>query len=601
VPIHFGDFTLDDSRRQLLRGAEPLHLSPKAFQLLTILIAERPRAVSKKDLHDRLWPDTFVNEGNLANAVAEVRSVLGDDRRESRFIRTLYGFGYAFTGSTDAPQPARTSRPRRIAAIATVLFGVVALTTIFAFRRAAEPAPAHPRTRSLAVLPFDTSGVGPGDEHLGLGLPDLIITRLSNVHQLTVRPTSAIREFRGTDSREAGRKLKVDAVLEGSIRTTADRVRVTVQLLDVHDQKPIWAEQFDQNRAAIFAIEDSVSERVAEALTMRLTPGERNLLAKRYTNDPEAYELYMQGRYEQERLRREGKWDPRRSIDLFEKAAQKDPSYALAWAAAAQEYATLAGFNQLPPGPAFQKAKTAAQRAFQLDDGLSEAHTAAGTIKLYSDFDFAGAEREYLRALEINPRNAIAIMHYGHLLMNMGRFDEGIAMRKLQIDIDPLNPAYQSFLAGAYVKARRDDLAIQQCLLVLRMDPNFVEAQIDLARVYALRGEYDKAIEHAQHAVQLGTSHRRAVAHLGYVFGVAGRKEEANGILEQLEADPNVAASELAIVQMGLGHTDEVLQLLEKGFDDRTYVLPLKTEPIFEPVRSNPRFKSLLQRAGFGS
>ena len=602
MPVRFGEFTLDDSRRQLLRGAEPIHLSPKAFQLLSILVAERPRAVSKKELQDRLWPDTFVNEGNLANAVAELRSALGDERRESRFIRTLYGFGYSFTRAAEDDVPVSApSRARRTPAVAGVVLGVLAIPAILSFRHASEP-PAPTHTRSLAVLPFDTYGVQPGDEHLGLGLTDLIITRLSSVHHLTVRPTSAVREYAGRaiDSYEAGRKLRVDAVLEGSIRTTPDRTRVTVQLLDVHDRKLIWAEQFDQSRAEMFVIEDNVSARVADALTMRLTPSEKTLLAKRYTNNPEAYELYMQARFEQENSRREGRWPPR-TAELLEKAVQKDPSYALAWASLAQHYASLGGFNQVPPVQAFEKARAAARRAFELDDGLSESHTAAGTIKLYADYDFAGAEREYLRALEINPRNTIAMMHYAHLLMCTGRFDEGIAMRKQEIDVDPLNPAYQSFLGGAYVKARRDELAIQQCLLVLRMDPNFSETHLDLARVYAFRGEYNKAIEHAERAVQIGASRTRAKAYLGYVYGVSGKKAEANAILEELEREPKVAAAELAIVHMGLGDRDQALQLLERAFDERTYVLPLKTEPVFAPLRSAPRFQALLQRAGFAS
>jgi DNA-binding winged helix-turn-helix (wHTH) protein/TolB-like protein len=267
MPVQFGDFMLDDSRRQLFGGGEPVHLSPKAFQLLSILIQERPRAISKNDLHERLWPDTFVSEGNLSSVVAELRSALSDDAREPRFIRTLYGFGYSFTAplddlntpdkepSVDVPLEHRKAMRWTGAGLAALL-GAAGIVLILSLRgtTGSGPVPAIASIHSIAILPFDTSGTESTDEHLGLGLPDLLITRLSNIRHLVVRPTSTIRQFSGRhfDSRQIGRDLKVDAVVEGSIRTSPDRVRVTVQLLNVHDPKPIWAGRFDEKRADMF-------------------------------------------------------------------------------------------------------------------------------------------------------------------------------------------------------------------------------------------------------------------------------------------------------------------------------------------------------------
>lgn len=602
--VAFGEFTLDESRRQLLRGAEPVHLPPKAFQLLSILIQERPRAVSKKDLQERLWPDTFVTEGNLASTVTELRSALGDDRRESRFIRTLYGFGYSFTAEIDSTAEARRHGPWKTATVAALLgaTGIVSILSLSSTPRSRAVITAP--VQSLAILPFDTSGTDRAEEHLGLGLADVLITRLSNVRHLVVRPTSAVRDYAGrhVDSREAGRNLKVDAVLEGSIRTTPDRVRVTVQLLNVHEQKPIWAEGFDQKRADMFVIEDTVSERVADALMMRLTPAEKSLLAKRYTADPEAYGLYIQARYQREQSIREGRVNLKEPIGLLLKAVQKDPSYALAWAELAEMYAGSGGFDELPPQFAFGKAKAAVQKALLLDDELSEAHCAAAVTKMYGDLDYPGAEHEFLQALQLNPRNTIAMMHYGRLVQCLGRFDEAIALRKREIEVDPLNPGAQSFLAAAYLTARQDDLGIQQCLRVLRMDPNFSAAHTSLARIYTLRAEYDKAIAEARQAMRIEKNESfHGLAFLGYALGMAGRKAEASEILQQLKSEKKVQPFDLAIVHMGLGHGEEVLRLLEKAVDDRTYVLRLKTEPIFEPLHSDPRFQSLLQRAGFGS
>lgn len=603
MPVHFGDFMLDESRRQLLRGDDPVRLSPKAFQLLSILVHQSPSAVSKRDLQERLWPDTFVSEGNLTTTVGELRAALGENRKQPRFIRTLYGFGYSFAAPVEeAVAKSKRHFPWRTVTAASAIV-LVGLTIILSLRGArGSPATAKAPIRSLAVLPFDTSGTDRADQHLGLGLPDLLITRLTNIHQLVIRPTSAIRAYVGrrVDSQDAGMALQVDAVVEGSIRTTADHVRVTVQLLDVHKQKPIWADSFDEKRADMFAIEDKISERVADALITHLTPNERTLLGKRYTADPEAYELYIRARYLDEQMLREGGTPHDDPIRLFQKAVDRDPSYALAWAALAEAYARQGAFDRLPPHFAFQNARAAVDRALQLDDQLSEAHCAAAVIRMYWDLDYRGAEREFARSLQLNPRNAIAMMHYGRLLVCLGRFDEAIAMRKREIEVDPLNPRVQSFLAAAYITARQDDLGIQQCRLVLRMNPNLTDAHVFLARVYALRGEYEKAISEARDAIRTDDG-RHGMAFLGYALAKAGRTAEANAILQRLERDDKARPFDLAVVQTGLGHHQEVLQLLEKALSDRTYVLRLKTEPVFEPYHSDPQFQSLLQRAGFGS
>jgi len=331
---------------------------------------------------------------------------------------------------------------------------------------------------------------------------------------------------------------------------------------------------------------------------MRLTPNEKSLLAKRYTTDSAAYDLFLQGRYEFERNRRDGRFGgSAKTIELFQKAVERDPSYALAWALLAQSYFGSAG------GPShFEQAEAAARKALQLDDSVSEAHTALGTVKMYWYLDFTGAELEFLRALELNPRNTIALTHYAYLLQCLRRFDEAIAVREREVEIDPLNPSIQWGLANAYLTARQDERGIQQCFRVLRMNPNYSEAHIGLARIYTLRGEYDKAIAQAQQAVQIGNQGARGLAFLGYALGMAGRKAEANEILQQLKhQQKRVPPFLIAIVDLGLGDREAVFPLLEKGFDDRIYVLRLKTEPILDTLRSDPRFTALLQRAGFRS
>ncbi|HEY8132145.1 MAG TPA: tetratricopeptide repeat protein, partial [Thermoanaerobaculia bacterium] len=486
-----------------------------------------------------------------------------------------------------------------LALIATV--GIVALLSL-----RSSPVQSGAPIRSIAVLPFDASGSDRADEHLGLGLPDLVITRLSNVRHLVVRPTSAMRQYAGQhfDSRDAGRRLKVDAVLEGSIRTTPDRIRVTVQLVNVQDQKPIWADQFDAKRNEMFALEDDISAKVAEALMMRLTPTEESLLAKRYTANPAAYELYMQGRYEIERQRREGRIEHRmRAAELFEKAARIDPTYALAWAGVAQAYSIqgqfIVRYAGVPPRVAFEKAEAAVRKALQLDDDLSEAHSAAGAIKMYWDLDYAGAERELRRALELNPRNTLALQHYGYLLQCLRRFDESLAVKKRQVEIDPMNPGVQWALAHLYLTARQDEQGIRQALMVLSMEPNYQEVYVALTRIHVLRGEYDKAIAYGEKLLQIDPANPRAQAFLGYALGKAGRKAEANQILQHLKKDPRSSPFEIAVAHLGLDEREAVFPLLEKALNDRTYAIRLNTEPVLDPLRSDPRFIDLLQRAGF--
>lgn len=612
MPIEFGEYTLDDSRRQVLRGAEPLHVSPKAFQLLSTLVESAPKAVSKADLQEQLWPDTFVADGSLAGLVNELRSALGDDSKEPKYIRTLYGFGYAFAAqpaAVDAPAETAPDQPNRrpwAYVAAAVILVSLAVAAVVVRRSSFSAAAARPAIRSIAVLPLDTSLTDRSEQHLGLGLADLLITRLTNVHNLVVRPTSAVRDYAGHafDLKEVGRKLKVDAVLEGSIRTTADRVRVTVQLVNVRDEKPIWADHFDEKRSEMFALEDDISARVADALVTRLTASERSALAKRYTSNPEAYELYMQGLYKLDRRAREGRFQyQNEAIESFEKAVARDPQYALAWAGLAQAYAADGGlittFRHTPPRESFEKAKIAAQKALQLDPDLSEAHCAASTIKMYWDLDYAGAEQELRRALELNPRNPVALTQYGYLLQCLRRFDESIPIKERLVEIDPSNPSVYAGLAHAYLTSRKDELGIRYAQTALSMDPHYQEVYIFLIRIYALRGEYDKAIAYGRKLVGMDPSWARGWAFLAYAYGKSGRRAEAEEILDRLEKSNRTPPFLLAVAHLGLDDRTPVFSLLDKALNDRTYGIRLNTEPVLDPLRPDPRFQDLLRRAGF--
>jgi serine/threonine-protein kinase len=293
----------------------------------------------------------------------------------------------------------------------------------------------------------------------------------------------------------------------------------------------------------------------------------------------------------------------KKALEFYERAIEADPQYALAWAGVSQLYSGMALFDEASPRLAFPNAEAAALKALQLDDDLPEAHCAAAFVRLHANHDFAGAERELRRALELNPRSTVALNSYAFFLTCMQRFDEAIAVRNREIEVDPLNPHVQLVLANTYFTQRQYDRSIQQTLMVLGMNPNVVDAHVNLARSYTLRGEYEKAIAHARKAVEISGS-ARPLAYLGYALAMAGRKAEANEILQNLKRRPDqelVSPFLISIVYLGLGDREAALLQLERASSDDLYAIRLKAEPMLDPLRSDPRFAALLRRAGFRS
>lgn len=615
MPIAFGDFTLDESSRQLKKGGEAIRLSPKGFQLLSILVHASPSAISKADLQDRLWPGTFVTEGSLTTLVTELRSALGDDARDPRYIRTLYGFGYSFAASVSTQPVASTPQPpkqrRRFGHLTSAAaFGAAGVLLILASRSTVETSASTslpPGIHSIAILPFDTSGADRDDQHLGLGLPDQVITRMTNARQIIVRPTSTIRPFAGkhVDSEEAGTKLKVDAVLEGSIRTSPDRVRVTVQLLNIHDNKTIWAQQFDEKRADIFTIEDNMSGKLAEALRLQLTPAEKTQLGKQDTSNAEAYRDYVEGRYHLELEKGTGidySDEPLRAIEFFQKAVDKDPQFAAAWADLSRAFVGAGVFRLQPPRAAWEHARTCARKTLALDPTNALAYTVLGEVAANLDLNYDSALQLCSRSVQLNPRNVYGVLKYAYLLQAVGRFDEAIALRKLMVQIDPVSIAPHWGLAMAYITSGQYDPAEKEVRICLQMNPNFALAHEGLVRIALARGDYPAAIAEARNHAAV-PENTRALAILGYTLGRAGRRDEARAVLEQItersikEKKPYYWLR--AVVYAGLGDTNSVIPLLDKALDDREYAARLKTEPIFVPFHTDPRYIALLHSAGF--
>lgn len=635
MAVQFSDVIFDGSRRQLHRAGRPLHVSPKAFQLLGILIGRRPSAVSKTDLQEELWPGTFVTEGNLASLVAELRAALGDDAKNPRYIRTVYGFGYSFEAAVEEvspavdppvevgapleaepvspvdPPPARGSgaigTPWGPAAAIALLVIASGAAVLVASRRPlqARPSQQQPVIRSLAVLPFETRAAQGVDAHLGFGLADRVITRLSNVRELTVRPTSAVRPFaaRGdVASREAGLRLGVDAVLEGSVRSSGDRVRVTVQLLHVDQQKPVWADTFDEPRGEIFAIEDRISARVADALLLRLSPAERRLLAKRFTQSPDAYQDYVRGRFQLYNGGAAGPADASaKAAVFFSRALDRDPRYALAWAGLADAHANIASGNFGPASENWVKAETAARRALELEPDLVEAQIPLAKMKMRWALDYAGAEEDLRRIVAADPHNSIALATYAYLLQSLGRFDESLALRSRALEVDPLNPASHWGIANAYLTARDWRTARKKIEQLLEMQPRHHQANIGMIRVLIAEQNHGEAVRFAR-ALNEWDARPLNRAFLGYALATNGQREEALSILQELRtpsAERFVSPFSTAILLAGLGDIEALLPVLENVVHEREHAIRLDTEPLFDPYRGDPRFQALLRRAGF--
>ncbi len=608
----FGEFILDDSTRQLTGSRGEVHLSPKAFQLLSMLIEARPKAIAKRDLHERLWPSTFVSEGGLASVIGELRSALGDDAREPRFIRTVFAFGYSFCAEV------RTERNRETATAAVMPVSVArrwtgrivvvlaALGSAALSRSYVKPSESvAPRIRSIAILPFNTIGSEQGNEHLGLGLADVLITRMSTLRQVMIRPTSAVAKYapEGRDSVRVGRELGVDAILEGNVRRSGDRIRVTVQLVNVASRQPIWGGKFDDKVAEMFSLEDSISEKVSESLTVQLNHLEKEGLSKRYTESATAYELYVKGRYFLYKVapdpwrRKDAR---KKGLDYLRQAVAEDPTFALAFASLAHAYGAQAIYQDAPAVDLWVRSSAAARRSVQLDGNLSEAHCAVGMVEHCLNRNWAQSEKELRRALELNPNNILAHRHYAWLLQNLGRFDEAIPLRERAIELDPSDLTSWREAGWTYYLARRYDEAIQRYETTLQMDPTFIAGHRGLSDVYDQKGMYDKAIASGTKALEL-QERGATVAWLGYHYARAGNIAKAEELLKrlnELRKHEYVSPYHVAVLYTGLGRTDEALSYLGRAYSEKWAANAL-VEPAFDPLRNDPRFVDLMRRAGF--
>ena len=618
----FGDFRLDISERLLLRDGIPVVVTPKVFDLLGLLVENHGHLMEKEKLIKALWPDSFVEEANLNVNVSTLRRVLGESPAESQFIETVPRRGYRFVAAVseieDRPLPRQREQPEKSAlavpelsttpvsaehsiesassrkhtrwvlwsaAIFTLLSAIFLVSWRFTHHSTNAP------IRTIAVLPFHPLSASYSDAALEIGMADALITRLSNSNQIVVRPTSSVVKYTGTETTTlaAGRELEVDAVLEGTVQRDNNRIRVTVQLLRVNEGVPIWAETFDDYFTNIFAVQDSISEKMAEALAMHLSGHAKQLMAKRSTENTEAYQLYMQGRY------LHFKYKFQEALKFFEAAVEKDPEYPLAYTGLALNYVALATTTSNRQ-EFTDKALAAAHKAVSLDAELDEAHNTLGWVKYLGQWDWPGAEQEIQRAIQLNPNNSQAHINYAAVLSIQGKHEQALQESQTALRLDPSSgDIYYNYILHLY-DARRYDEALSMAKKAVQVDPEHPLWTWLIARIYVAQSRFDEAIaEVKQHAN--GDEMKRSAA-LGYAYARSGRRHEAELVLDAaLHRTGKPSNGSIAFIYAGMDDKEHALDWLEKGYEDRDNIMThLKVEPLFDNLRSEQRFKELLRR-----
>jgi TolB-like protein/Tfp pilus assembly protein PilF len=586
----FGPFHLDVGERLLLRQGKVVPLTQKAFETLLALVRQSGHLLEKDELMKTVWADTFVEESNLSQTIFLLRKALGQNGGNQKYIETVPRRGYRFVAAvteSHAPRaeradkkPARKSRPSK-KTVARVRDKVV---------------------NSLAVLPLVNESSDENAEYLSDGITESIINSLSQLPQLHVMAHSTVLRYKGreVDPQEVGRELSVRAVLTGRVIQLGGRLIIRTELVDVANGWQLWGAQYDRPPSDILEVQEEIAQNISDKLKLKLTRDEKKRLARRYTENTEAYHLYLRGRYFLNKYYEESVL---KGIECFNAAIAVDEDYALAYAGLSDSYYRL-GNMSLPPREAMPKAKVAALKAIELDDNLAEAHSSLGLVKVYYDYDLAGAEREYKRALELNPFFSLTHLRYGSLLMYANKhFDKAMAELKLALELDPLSLRIIVTIGTCLFLMGRNEEALAQYQKALDLEQTHYPADFCMGVVYARLGRYEEALAKFSKVRHMVKEAYLPLAFEGYVFAVSGRRREAIKIVKQLEEVAKhayVTSYGIAIIYAGLGEKELALEWLEKTYEEHgDWMIWLNVAPEFDDLRTEPGFIDLIKRIGF--
>jgi TolB-like protein/DNA-binding winged helix-turn-helix (wHTH) protein/Tfp pilus assembly protein PilF len=624
----FGPFQVDQQKLQLWRHGSIVPLPAKAAEILLVLLARSGETVSKEELMQAVWPDSYVEESNLTQNIFLLRKALGETAQDSGYIITIPGKGYrlvaevrqAGDGETTTaadevpaptepvavpaagPPPAGRLRWLWLLGPGLVLIALVAAMVWHRQQRARPQAP--PERVMLAVLPFENLTGDPSQEYFSDGMTEEMIAQLGNLdpqHLGVIARTSVMHYKNGkTPLDQIGRELGVQYVLEGSVRRDADKVRITAQLIQMKDQSHLWSRRYDRELKSTLALQSEIAQQIAGEIQLALGRDTFALVAeppRQSFTSYEAYDLYLRGRYF---------WNKRtaagfqQAIDYFQQAIAKDPGYARAYAGLADCYVLLAAFSGVPPAEPVQKARAAATKALQLDEGLAEAHTSLALITENYDWDWPAAEKEYRRAIELNPNYATAYQWYAEYLTWLGRFDEASRASERARELDPLSLIIAADDGMIFYYSRQYGRAETKLNAVLEMDPTFNRAH-QVREVYVEEGRFAEALGDIE---KCRTLFGMSVywSSLAYTLGRSGHAAEAKHALDELERSNRqqpVNPAAMAWAYAGMGDKEQTLQWLNKAYAQRSNTMTaLKVEPAYDFLRSDPRFQDLIHRVG---
>jgi len=637
--VHFGVFRADFRTGELRKQGAQIRLQDKPFQLLAALVQQPGELVTRDELRRTLWGDqTFVDfERSLNIAITKLRAALGDSADNPRFVETLPRRGYRFIapltvgteqqtipvssgrgeiqaqspqakpeapptmsdagpGATEPPPVRRPTRRRAmligalsIAAAATAAFAGI---WVAEQRGASDP----PRIESLAVLPLENLSGDVDQEFLADAVTDALITELGKINTVRVISRTSIVPYKGVKKSlpDIGRELRVDAVVEGSVVRSGNRIRITAQLVHAASDRHLWAKAFEREVHDVLTLYDEVSESIAREIHAKI---DRSTTARKQAVNPDAWVLYMRGRYFWARVSPD---NLKKARDYFQQAIDKQADFAMAYAGLADTYVLLAVNRVQSPLEAIPRARAAALKALELDHSLAEAHTSLAGIACTFDADWSAAERGYRRAFEINPSYAIAHQWWGTTLAGLGRHAEAAAEIRRALEIDPVSLRANTAAGTILYLARRYPEAVEQYRKTLELEPSYAPSLIGLGRVYTALGRKTEALTELEHAAKISNRTSISLATLGYAYGVFGFRNQALDIIAELrERSTTEYASpeDYAFVYLGLRDDQRVLQELERAAEERSSSLySLKAVLEYDPLRRNPRFADLLRR-----
>ena len=627
--VRFGVFDANFRTQELRKQGVRVKLPQQSFQILQMLLEQPGELVTRDQLRQALWPgDTFVDfDHGVNNSIKRIRDALGDSAESPRYIETLPRLGYRFvapvetqnsadsgttvlgseTSSSGAIRTEAKRTPRsygiRAKVLASAVVAAITLLVIISMTRVREPWLGHrspPRIQSLAVLPLVNLSSDAGQDYFTDGMTEELTTDLGKISALRVISRTSAMQYKGTKKSlpEVARELNVDAIVEGTVARSGNHVRITANLIQASPEKHLWAESYESEVGDALTVQGQLAQAVAREIQVTLTQNEQHLLAASRPVNPEAQDLYFRGLYVEFEFGTVESSE--KAINYFQQAIQKDPNYATAYAGLAEVYANwVPGMNR--PRDRLPKAKGLALKALQLDDTLADAHSVLGNIELYYDWDWSAAEEEFKQTMKFNPNHARVHHWHSRGLVNRGRTEEAITEAKLSLALSP-SPSEWDYPIWVFLLARRYDLASERTQELLEIAPNYAWGHFELARVYEQQGKLEEAAQESLKADDLFGTDPKKIAQLKEAMAKSGAQGYWRRTLENYRETaksryvPSVLVAEACV---RVGDKDSAFEWLERGFEERDdLMIDLKVEPVFDGLRSDPRFQDLIRRVG---